>query len=284
MTIYPPPMHALLDQLAAAESQIRPAVFLGMLALMSLAESLFPRRRRSLGRGSRWLANLGLVVVDTVALRLAIPVLAVAMAVIAAERGWGLFNVLDLPFWLEAVAAFLVLDCAIWAQHVATHKVPVLWAFHKIHHADRDLDASSGLRFHPVEILFSMGVKIGLVLAIGPAAGVVVLFELVLNAAAIFNHANLRLPLPVDRALRTVIVTPDFHRPHHSTIRSETDSNYGFFLSVWDRLFRTYTKEPQGGHDDMTLGLDEYQTQAPASLFWCLIEPFRFARKPETTA
>lgn len=277
-------MNALLDQLAASESQIRPAVFLGMLALMSLAEALFPRRRRSLGRGGRWLANLGLVVIDTIALRLVVPVLAVAMAAIATERGWGFFNIVDLPFWLEAVAAFLILDLAIWAQHVATHKIPILWAFHKIHHADRDLDASSGLRFHPVEIVFSMGFKILLVLALGPAAGVVVLFELVLNAAAIFNHANLRLPQPVDTALRTVIITPDFHRAHHSTIRSETDSNYGFFLSFWDRLFGTYTKEPQGGHVGMTLGLSEYQTKAPASLLWCLVEPFRFTRKTTETS
>ena len=205
----------------------------------------------------------------------AVPVLAVAMAEIAAARGWGLLNLVDLPLWLEFVIAVAVLDMLIYAQHVATHKTPILWRLHQVHHADRDIDVTTGARFHPVEIVLSMGYKLLCVIALGPSALAVFVFEVLLNASAMFNHANVRLPLSVDRVMRSVIVTPDMHRVHHSIVRNETDSNYGFFLSIWDRLFGTYIAQPRDGHDGMTIGLKEYQTPKPANLFWCLWLPFR---------
>ncbi|MEL6365442.1 MAG: sterol desaturase family protein [Pseudomonadota bacterium] len=266
------------------EAPLRLTVFLGMLALMIGAEAVFPRKTRTQPRRTRWATNAALVVVDTLALRLALPLLAVAAAVIAEDRGWGIFNVLAAPAWLEWIAAFLLLDLALWAQHVATHRVPALWALHKVHHADRDLDATSGLRFHPVEIVLSMIYKIAVVAALGAPAEVVVLFEIALNAAAIFNHANVRLPKAVDAALRTLIVTPDFHRVHHSTRPEETNSNYGFFLSVWDRLFRVYRAEPAGGHDAMRLGLAEHQTDQPSQLLWCLIAPITTSKRGREAA
>ena len=257
------------------ESAIRIGVFAGVLIAMAALEAAFPRKDRALPRAHRWLTNGGFVVVDTLALRIVLPVLAVGMAEIAARKGWGLFNMVALPYWVEIALAFVILDLLIYAQHVASHKIPVLWRFHKVHHADRDIDATTGVRFHPVEIVFSMGYKLACVVVLGPAALAVFLFEVVLNAAALFNHANVRLPVGVDRALRRVIVTPDMHRVHHSVHRQETDSNYGFFLSVWDRAFRTYIAQPREGHDAMTIGLGEYQDEKPAHFVWSLWLPFR---------
>lgn len=257
------------------EGAIRFAVFAGVFVLMAVLEAVFPRKDRTLPRAQRWLTNGGFVVIDTLALRLVLPVLAVGMAEIAARNGWGLFNSLALPFWLEVALAFVILDLLIYVQHVATHKIPVLWRLHKVHHADRDIDATTGVRFHPVEIVLSMTYKLLCVVILGAPALAVFLFEVVLNAAALFNHANLRLPSGVDRIARRVIVTPDMHRVHHSVHRQETDSNYGFFLSVWDRMFRTYIAEPRDGHDAMTIGLSDYQDEKPARLFWSLWLPFR---------
>lgn len=257
------------------EGVIRFAVFAGVFVLMAVLEAVFPRKDRALPRAQRWLTNGGFVVIDTLALRLVLPVLAVGMAEIAARNGWGLFNSLALPFWLEVALAFVILDLLIYAQHVATHKIPVLWRLHKVHHADRDIDATTGVRFHPVEIVLSMTYKLLCVVILGAPALAVFLFEVVLNAAALFNHANVRLPSGVDRIARRVIVTPDMHRVHHSVHRQETDSNYGFFLSVWDRMFRTYIAEPRDGHDAMTIGLSGYQDEKPARLLWSLWLPFR---------
>ena len=257
------------------EGVIRFAVFAGVFVLMAVLEAVFPRKDRALPRAHRWLTNGGFVVIDTLALRLVLPVLAVGMAEIAARNGWGLFNSLALPFWLEVALAFVILDLLIYAQHVATHKIPVLWRLHKVHHADRDIDATTGVRFHPVEIVLSMTYKLLCVVILGAPALAVFLFEVVLNAAALFNHANVRLPSGVDRIARRVIVTPDMHRVHHSVHRQETDSNYGFFLSVWDRMFRTYIAEPRDGHDAMTIGLSDYQDGKPARLLWSLWLPFR---------
>ena len=257
------------------EGVIRFAVFAGVFVLMAVLEAVFPRKDRVLPRAHRWLTNGGFVVIDTLALRLVLPVLAVGMAGIAARNGWGLFNSLALPFWLEVALAFIILDLLIYAQHVATHKIPMLWRLHKVHHADRDIDATTGVRFHPVEIVLSMTYKLLCVVILGAPALAVFLFEVVLNAAALFNHANVRLPSGVDRIARRVIVTPDMHRVHHSVHRQETDSNYGFFLSVWDRMFRTYIAEPRDGHGAMTIGLSDYQDEKPARLLWSLWLPFR---------
>jgi sterol desaturase/sphingolipid hydroxylase (fatty acid hydroxylase superfamily) len=255
----------------------RLGVFLGLFALFATLEVLAPRRVSAQPRSTRWFTNMSIMVLDTLALRalaIAMPFLAIGAAMDAGRMGWGLFNALDWPLWVEVVLAILILDLAIWAQHLVTHKVPMLWRFHRVHHADRDFDVTTALRFHPVEILASMLLKIGLVYLLGPAALAVLLFEIILNGTAMFNHSNLRLPLWLDRAVRLVLVTPDMHRVHHSIHRHEHDSNYGFALSVWDRMFRTYRPKPEAGHDLMTVGL-EWQDERPSRLGWALMLPFR---------
>ena len=255
----------------------RLGVFLSLFALFAGLEAWAPRRARALGRARRWPANLGLTVLNALALRalaVAVPLLAIGAALDAQARGWGLFNALGWPVWVEFVLAVLVLDFAIWAQHLVTHKVPLFWRFHRVHHADRDLDVTTGFRFHPVEILASMGLKIGLVYLLGPSALAVLVFEILLSGTALFSHANLALPRGLDRALRLVLVTPDMHRVHHSVHRAEHDSNYGFALSVWDRMFGTHVPEPGAGHEGMTVGL-EWQDERPARLGWALWLPFR---------
>ena len=259
------------------EALIRLTVFLALFALFAGLETLAPKRARVQGRGRRWFTNLSMTVLNTLALRalsVALPFLAVGAAVDAWSQGWGALNDVAWPLWVEVLLAILVLDFAIWVQHWATHRVPLFWRFHRMHHADRDMDVTTALRFHPVEILASMALKIGLVYALGPQAVAVVLFEILLNGTALFNHANLRLPLWLDRVVRQVLVTPDMHRVHHSVLRDEHDSNYGFALSLWDRIFRTYRAQPVGGHDAMVVGL-QWQDEKPARLGWSLWLPFR---------
>ena len=255
----------------------RGGVFLGLFALFAGLEALVPRRKRRLSRGRRWPTNLAITLLNTLALRglaVVLPLLAIGAALDAGAQGWGLFNRLGWPGWVELLLAVLILDLCVWAQHLVTHKVPVLWRFHRVHHADRDMDVTTGFRFHPVEILASMGLKIGLVYLLGPSALAVLVFEILLSGTALFNHANLALPGWLDRGLRLVLVTPDMHRVHHSVLRAEHDSNFGFCLSVWDRLFRTYMPEPKAGHRDMVVGL-EWQDERPARLGWSLGLPFR---------
>ncbi len=259
------------------EAILRLSVFLVLFALFATLEALAPRRARSQPRSTRWFTNLSIVLLNTLALRalaIALPFLAVGAAVDAWRMGWGLFNNLTWPLWVEVGLALLILDFAIWLQHLVTHKVPFLWRFHRVHHADRDFDVTTALRFHPLEILASMVLKIGVIYLLGPQAIAVVLFEVILNGTAMFNHTNLRLPLWLDRAVRLVLVTPDMHRVHHSIHRHEHDSNYGFALSVWDRIFRTYRPKPEAGHDLMTVGL-EWQDERPSRLGWALMLPFR---------
>jgi len=259
------------------EIAIRIAVFVGVLGVLAGLERLAPRRPLVQPRSRRWVTNLSLVVIDTLtvrALAFALPILAVVAAVDAGQLGLGLFNRLGWPVWLELVLAVLIFDFAIWLQHLITHKVPLFWRFHRVHHADRDFDVTTALRFHPVEIAASSALKVGLVYLIGPSALAVILFEVLLNATAMFNHANLRLPLWLDRVVRLVLVTPDMHRVHHSIHRHEHDSNYGFSLSIWDRIFRTYIPQPAAGHDDMTVGL-QWQDDRPMKLGWVLWLPFR---------
>jgi sterol desaturase/sphingolipid hydroxylase (fatty acid hydroxylase superfamily) len=258
------------------EATIRLAAFLGLFILFAVTEAAIPRRARAERRAGRWFTNLAVIVIDSLTLRLValvVPALAVGAALHAEAMGWGLFNALDWPVWLEITLAILILDFAIWAQHLISHKVPLFWRFHRMHHADRDIDVTTALRFHPVEILASMALKIALVYLIGPAALAVILFEIILNGTAMFNHANMALPLRLDRALRMVLVTPDMHRVHHSDQRSEHDSNYGFALSVWDRIFGTYIAQPAKGHDGMTIGLT-WQDGRPSRLGWSLALPF----------
>jgi sterol desaturase/sphingolipid hydroxylase (fatty acid hydroxylase superfamily) len=258
------------------EALIRLVIFIGLFAIFAVIEAVIPRKARALPRPRRWMTNWALVVIDSLTLQLlarALPLLAVGAAYDAAANGWGLFNQLDWPGWLEITLAVLFFDFAIWAQHLVTHKVPLLWRLHRVHHADRDIDVTTALRFHPVEILLSMALKIGLVYLLGPAGLAIILFEIILNGTAMFNHANIRLPLGLDRALRQFLVTPDMHRVHHSVLRHEHDSNYGFALSIWDRLFRTYVAQPEKGHDAMTIGL-EWQDDRPSRLSWALLIPF----------
>lgn len=264
-------------ELMENESLIRLAVFFGLFVLFAIFERLAPRRRSHPRRSRRWVTNLSISVLNTITLRalaFGMPLLAVGAALDASAKDWGLFNRLDWPAWVEVVLAVLVFDFAIWAQHLITHKVPVLWRLHRVHHADTDIDVSTAIRFHPVEIALSMLLKIGLVYGLGPSAFAIVLFEILLNGTALFNHSNLKLPLALDALLRKVLVTPDMHRVHHSVLREEHDSNYGFALSIWDRLMRTYVAQPVAGHDDMTIGLG-WQDDRPSRLGWSLLLPFR---------
>jgi sterol desaturase/sphingolipid hydroxylase (fatty acid hydroxylase superfamily) len=259
------------------EIPIRFAVFLGLFAACALSEAALPRRPRSLPRTDRWRTNLSITILNTLTLRLmaaVLPLLAIGAAWDAQVQGWGLFNALDWPAWIELIVCVLVLDFAIWAQHLITHKVPLLWRLHRVHHADRDMDVTTAVRFHPIEIALSMLLKIGLVYLLGPSALAVLIFEILLNGTALFNHANLKLPLALDAVLRRVLVTPDMHRVHHSVHRHEHDSNYGFALSIWDRMFGTYVAQPEQGHDQMTVGL-KWQDDRPAHLKWSLTLPFR---------
>ncbi len=257
------------------EPAIRLGVFFGVFAVMIAWEVAAPRLRLALPRSRRWPANIGIVVLNTLLVRLIFPVLPVGVAAWAAGEGCGLFNWLDVPAWLAALLSVLILDCAIYAQHVVFHKVPVLWRLHRMHHADTGYDVTTGARFHPIEILMSMVIKMAIVVAIGAPAVAVVLFEVLLNGTAMFNHGNVSLPGPIDRLVRLVLVTPDMHRVHHSSVQVETDSNYGFALSVWDRLFGTYAPEPAAGHDGMQIGLEYLRDPAEQRLDRMLTQPFR---------
>lgn len=261
------------------EVWLRLGVFAAVLLVLAFAERWRPRRTRREPVSRRWATNLAIVAIDSVVVRamasLAVPLAAVATAHYAQGNGWGLLNWVALPAWLEFAVALLVLDFAIWLQHWASHKIPLLWRLHQVHHADRDIDVTTAIRFHPIEIGLSMLWKIAWVLALGPSALAVIVFEITLNAGAMFSHANLRLPAALDRLLRLLIVTPDMHRVHHSVARHEHDSNYGFNLSIWDRLFRTYTAQPEKGHENMIIGLKPYQDEAPSRLLWSLALPFK---------
>jgi sterol desaturase/sphingolipid hydroxylase (fatty acid hydroxylase superfamily) len=223
----------------------------------------------------RWSNNLALVVIDTIVLRLTFPILAVGLAVMAQERGWGLFNFIDAPAWVAVLASVIILDLVIYLQHVMFHAVPALWRLHRMHHADLDFDVTTGLRFHPIEIVLSMGIKLAMVLVLGPPAVAVLIFEVLLNATAMFNHSNVRLPLVVDRVLRLVMVTPDMHRVHHSILPEETNSNFGFNLPWWDRLLGTYKAQPAAGHDAMTIGIEQFRTPRDQWLDRMLVQPIK---------
>lgn len=244
------------------EVAVRLGIFLGLFTLAALLEAAYPKRPATQAKRRRWAVNLGLVALDVAVQRLTVGALAVVAAGWAQERGVGLFNALDLPWWVGAVVSFLALDFAIYLQHVLSHRLPVLWRLHRVHHADLDIDVTSGLRFHPVEILLSLVWKAAVVAALGADPWVVVAFEAVLNGSALFTHANVRLPGRLDAALRRLVCTPDMHRVHHSVVRAETDTNYGFFLSVWDRLCRTYhAAPPAAGHERAPLGLPGHREQ-----------------------
>jgi len=266
---------AMTDPLLANEPLIRMGMFLGILMAMALWEVAAPRRRREIPRLLRWSSNLGIVALDTLLVRLLFPVVAVGLAVVAEERGWGLLNIFDLPFWLAFLLSLLLLDLAIYLQHVMFHAVPALWRFHRMHHADLEFDVTTGLRFHPVEILLSMGIKLAVVMALGPPAIAVLAFEVLLNATSMFNHSNIRIPAAIDRVLRLFVVTPDMHRVHHSIHPSETNSNFGFNLPWWDRLLGTYRAQPGDGHLGMTIGIEQFRSRRDLWLDRMLVQPLR---------
>jgi sterol desaturase/sphingolipid hydroxylase (fatty acid hydroxylase superfamily) len=246
-----------------------------VFAIMAAWEVWAPRRRLAAGRRSRWPSNLGIVVVDVLTVRLLVPTAAVGASLYAAGQGIGLLHYLNLRLSVAALLGFLVLDLAIYAQHVVFHHVPWLWRLHRMHHADLDIDVTTGLRFHPFEILISLGIKIAVVLAFGIPPIAVFIFEVMLNATSLFNHSNVAMPPRVDRLVRLLLVTPDMHRVHHSIVRAETDSNFGFNLPWWDRLFGTYRREPAAGHQDMTIGIPAFRDREELRLDRMLTQPFR---------
>ncbi len=254
---------------------IRLGFFLGVFAMIALWEIAAPRRASALGRALRWTANLGLVVLNTILLRLLFPAAAVGMALFAQARGWGVFNAVDVPYWLAVVVCVIALDFFIWLQHVMFHAIPALWRLHRVHHADLEFDVTTGLRFHPLEILLSMLIKFAVIALLGPPVFAVIAFEVLLNATSMFNHGNLRLPAAFDRVLRLLVVTPDMHRVHHSVEEDETNSNFGFNLPWWDRLFGTYQAQPRAGHEGMTIGIATFREPGQCDrLWWMLKMPF----------
>jgi len=256
------------------EAAVRLGFFIGILVLVALGELVSPRRALTTSKAGRWLGNLGVVALDTLTVRLLFPIIGVQVAAAAQEKGWGLLNVLQLPDWLSILLAILVLDLVVYLQHLMFHAVPLIWRVHMMHHADLDIDVTTGLRFHPIEIVISMLIKMSAIAALGPSVFAVILFEIILNGTAMFNHGNLKLPLSLDRFLRFFVVTPDMHRVHHSVIIRETNSNFGFNFPWWDRLFGTYRAQPVAGHEGMTIGLTQFRDPAKKHLPWMLIMPF----------
>lgn len=261
--------------LLGAEPLIRLGAFALILTLLMTWERRAPRRPAGFGRWGRWPGNVGVAIIDTLLVRILFPTAAVGMALVAEASGWGLLNRLVIPDWLAIVIAVIALDLAIYAQHVLFHANPLLWRLHRMHHADIDIDVTTGIRFHPVEILLSMAIKLGVVAVLGAPPLGVMMFEILLNATSMFSHSNIRLPLNLDRHLRHILVTPDMHRVHHSIAARETNSNFGFNLPWWDRLFGTYRDQPAAGHDRMTIGLTQFRDPVELRLDRMLLQPLR---------
>ena len=261
------------EWMLAQELTIRLSFFFGVFGLIAFLEAVFPRRKRQHGRMLRWYANLGIVFLNSGIARVAMPVVPMALAALTAEKGWGLFNIVEVPEWIALVASVILLDFFIYFQHVMVHAVPLFWRLHRMHHADLDYDVTTGARFHPIEILLSLWIKLAVIMILGPPVVAVLIFEVVLNAMAMFNHGNLRLPLGLDNFLRLLVVTPDFHRVHHSSIPAEANRNFGFNISLWDRLFGTYKAQPTKGHDDMEIGIDIFREPKDLHLHRMLLQP-----------
>ncbi len=260
-------------------SWIRLCCFIGVLLLCALWENKSPRKTLTVSRTFRWVNNLSLVALNSVVVALALPIAAFQAAVIASEYQWGLLHLVSLPIWLNVLLTIIILDFIIYVQHLVFHRVPLLWKLHRMHHADLDIDVTTGTRFHPIEIVISMAIKIGAVFILGVSPIAIVIFEIILNASAMFNHSNARLALPVDILLRKVVVTPDMHRVHHSVIPKETHSNFGFFLSIWDRMFGTYRDQPELGHDHVVIGLPYIRDKQEQRIDKLITQPFRYRIK-----
>ena len=261
------------------EPFIRFCFFFGILVLMAMWELIAPRRPLTTSKASRWISNLGIVLMDTLAVRLILPLQAVGLALFVEAHGWGILNNVILPPWMKIILGVLGLDLVIYLQHAMFHALPVFWRLHRMHHTDLDFDVTTGIRFHPLEILLSMGIKMAAVAVLGPSAVAVVLFEVLLNATSMFNHGNVRLPKEIDRVLRLLVVTPEMHRVHHSVVIKEYNSNFGFNFPWWDRLMGTYQAQPTRGHEGMTIGLSQFRDPGRLTLPWLLIQPFFEAGK-----
>ena len=260
-------------------TEIRIVFFIGIFLLMVFFQYLMPRRKNTFSTSLRekiirWSGNLGILFINNFVVRLLFPMAMTGFAVLVQQRGWGLFNNVELPFELTVLLAVILFDFAIYVQHILFHVVPLLWSFHRMHHSDTDFDVTTGTRFHPVEIIVSVSIKLGVIILIGPPALAVLIFEVLLNATAMFNHSNIYLPVNIDRVLRWLVVTPDMHRVHHSVEPKETNSNYGFNIPWWDRIFGTYIAQPDKGHQDMEIGLAIFRDPKYLQLHWLFAQPF----------
>lgn len=253
---------------------VRVTSFFTIFALLAIWERLAARRRLTTSKRSRWTANLAITFLNPASVRLVSPLLPIGMAVLAEERAWGLMNNVTMPLWTKVLIAVIVLDLVIYIQHVLFHTLPVLWRLHMMHHADLDIDVTTGLRFHPLEIMISLGIKLAAVALLGPPVVAVLVFEILLNGTSMFNHSNIYVPIQIDTYLRLLVVTPDMHRVHHSVAIRETNSNFGFNLPWWDRLFGTYRAQPVAGHEKMTIGLSQFRDASKLTLWRLLVLPF----------
>lgn len=263
------------DIILRHQGAFRLGVFVSVLIAMAVWETARPARRRIYARRARWFGNLGIVALDTALMRLVLPVMAVEVALFAAGRNWGLLDWLGFGGMMEIVVAIILLDLGVYWQHRIFHAVPLLWRLHRVHHTDRDFDTTTALRFHPIEIILSMLLKMVVVVALGVPVLAVILFEVILNGMALFNHANFRLPRGLEKLARSMVVTPDMHRVHHSVLAEDYNRNFGFNLSIWDRMFTSYREAPREGQDGMTIGQPEFQNDETCSLLFMLMLPFR---------
>ena len=262
-----------MDSLIEVEPLVRLGAFGSVLAAMLVWEHVAPRRTPALTRSQRWPGNIGILVLDSLLVRLVFPGAAVAFALLVATRGWGLLGLVTLPSWLAFALGLLLLDLIIYLQHVLFHAVPILWRLHRVHHTDVAFDVTTGVRFHPLEILLSMVIKLVAIAALGPPVAAVLVFEVLLNSTSLFNHGNVRIPVALDRVLRWLVVTPDMHRVHHSVVRNETNSNFGFNFPWWDRWFGTYRAQPAAGHKEMTIGIEQFREVSDMRLARLLVQP-----------
>ncbi len=264
-----------MDNILNDWPQLRIAIFLGIFLFLALCEFVFPRRaKNNVPQSTRWISNLSIVIIGNFLMRLIFPLLAIEMAILSRNYSWGIFNQFEIPYWVNIIFTIIILDLVIYLQHVMFHAVPIFWRAHRMHHADLDFDVTTGIRFHPIEVILSMGIKIGSVALIGASPIGVLIFEILLNATSMFSHSNINLPISIDRVLRCIIVTPDMHRVHHSIQEHETNSNFGFSFSFWDRIFGTYLNQPSEGHLKMTIGITDFRNPKYLRLDWLLLIPF----------
>lgn len=264
-----------MNFLVEHEQGIRVGVFLGILILLSGLEFMIPLAKRRISRPNQWFTNLSIVLLDNLTLKIVFPLLAAGVAKYAHENGYGLFNIISTPYWISFILSLIFLDLLIYTQHVMMHKIPLLWRFHRMHHSELGLDATSALRFHPIEIVISMLIKMSFILIMGIPVAAVILFEILLNGLALFNHSNIKLPDIIEKALRQIVITPEVHWIHHSELPFETNSNYGFNLSLWDRLFSTYIDKPTQDYKELRQGLREFGFNEPLNIAELLISPFK---------